>query len=237
MLNTLLRILDEARRGRLLLHAKRRFGDRAAAFAAIEALGYWNAGMPGESASGPGSALAATATIRQAIARIVRERNVSSVFDAACGDFNWMRHVDLGAASYEGADIVPRIVDAAARRYGGTRRRFRLLDVVNGPIPRVDLILCRDLFIHLKDEDVLAVLANFSSSGSTYLLAATSPMLAANRRIARAGAWRPINLCIAPFSLPRPIEQIPDLVCDDSERATVLGLWPLPLTTFAQPPS
>ena len=223
------RILDETLKGRLPLHLKRKFGNRRSAFEALYRLRYWNMVGPRESASGPGSALEATVTIREALESLVRELGVRSVFDAACGDFNWMKEVDLGGASYEGVDIVPEIVEAAQRKYGGTHRRFRLLDIVEGPIPKVDLILCRDVLIHLPDRDVLNVLRNLSASGSSYLLTPTSPMLRTNRNIPRAADWRPINLCIAPFFLPEPIAHFPDLVCEDVERATVLGLWTLPL--------
>src|SRR5262245_21371509 len=164
------RILDETLKGRLSLHLKRKFGDRQAAFEALYRLRYWNIVGPTESVSGPGSAIGATVTIREALASLMKELNVKSVFDAACGDFNWMKEVDLGEATYEGVDIVPAIVETVRQKYGGPLRRFRVLDIVEGPIPRVDLILCRDVLIHLPDREALKVLENISASGSKYLL-------------------------------------------------------------------
>src|SRR5687767_13667763 len=59
-----------------------------------------------ESPSGQGASLVQTTTIRHEIPRLLRALGARSLLDAPCGDFNWMRHVDLDGLTYAGVDIV-----------------------------------------------------------------------------------------------------------------------------------
>ncbi|HYV13569.1 MAG TPA: hypothetical protein VE980_21875, partial [Pyrinomonadaceae bacterium] len=54
-----------------------------------------NAWQDPESVSGRGSTLARTNVITSNLPVLLQELNANSLIDAACGDFNWMRHVDL----------------------------------------------------------------------------------------------------------------------------------------------
>ena len=66
-----------------------------------------NAWRDPESVSGRGSTLARTNVITSHLPVLLQELNADSLIDAACGDFNWMRYVDLGSIKYIGVDIVP----------------------------------------------------------------------------------------------------------------------------------
>src|SRR5208282_2567940 len=58
-----------------------------------------------ESQSGLGSYLCETEGVRAALPILTRELDVLDFLDAPCGDFNWMKEVDLGVRSYVGFDI------------------------------------------------------------------------------------------------------------------------------------
>uniref|UniRef100_UPI002157A42F class I SAM-dependent methyltransferase n=2 Tax=Pseudomonadota TaxID=1224 RepID=UPI002157A42F len=85
---------------------------------------------------------------RTELPHLLREFNIRSVLDIPCGDFNWMRHVDLGGVHYIGADIVPELVEHNRRTYRGPRIQFEHLDVIASPLPKVDAVLCRDGLVH-----------------------------------------------------------------------------------------
>src|SRR3989440_2607574 len=72
-----------------------------------------------ESVSGRGSTLARTRVVRETLPPLLKGVGARSLFDAACGDFNWMRHVELGGVEYTGADIVPELVGRNRELYGG----------------------------------------------------------------------------------------------------------------------
>src|SRR4051812_27850000 len=48
-----------------------------------------------ESVSGRGSTLARTEVIRRSLPGLLESVGARSLLDAPCGDFNWMRHVEL----------------------------------------------------------------------------------------------------------------------------------------------
>jgi hypothetical protein len=180
-----------------------------------------------ESASGPGSETAATRNVSAALPRLLRQYDIASMLDAPCGDFHWMRDVDLGDIEYTGADIVPSLIDDLTRRFAGPRRTFVQLDLVNDALPRVDLIFCRDCFIHLPFRLVKKALGNFRRSGAKYLLTTTFGDWPINYDTAVGGA-RGIDLRAAPFAFPRPLELIHETEPAEPGAAyRCLGLWAL----------
>ncbi|HWS54987.1 MAG TPA: class I SAM-dependent methyltransferase [Pyrinomonadaceae bacterium] len=175
-----------------------------------------------ESVSGRGSTLARTEAIRRALPGLLAGVGARSLLDAPCGDFNWMRHVELGGVEYTGADVVPELIARNREAHGGPGRTFIVADVTRDRLPKVDVILCRDCFIHLSFRDINAALANFKRSGSRFLLATTHAGVAENEDI-RTGGWRSVNLQSPPFNLPQPRQ----LLVEDAGLGKCLGLWSL----------
>lgn len=157
-----------------------------------------------ESRSGEGSSLAETAALRRALPALLEAHDVRTILDIPCGDFGWMRKVDLGDRDYLGADIVAEIVEENEARFGRPGRRFRVLDGAADALPRVDLIVCRDLLIHLSLGDIARTLRNFLASGSRRLLASHYSDRRENPDIP-SGDFRPVNLCAPPFDFPPPL--------------------------------
>ncbi|MCU0856473.1 MAG: class I SAM-dependent methyltransferase [Rhodobacteraceae bacterium] len=176
-----------------------------------------------ESASGSGSTLAQTEVVRAELPRIVADYGVHSLLDIPCGDFNWMREVDLDV-DYNGADIVPHLVARNADAFKGRRRRFAVLDLVKGPLPRVDLVLCRDCLVHLSNQEVASAVESLRASGSTYLLTTTHTNVTENRDI-RTGHFRAVNLQLPPFNFGPPLELINERCPEPGFSEKCLGLW------------
>ena len=181
-----------------------------------------------ETVSGRGSTLRRTAAIRRDLPALFRELGVRTVVDAGCGDVNWFAALEVELDDYLGVEVVGELVAVNQARHGGPGRRFAALDVIRDPLPRADLILCRDCLVHLRNRQVSAALRNFRRSGSRYLLATTFTGDHPNDD-APLGGWRPLNLERPPFGLGPPLRLI-------SERESVedpryldksLGLWPL----------
>jgi len=179
-------------------------GARAQIFASFYGTDLWGSS---ESSSGYGSTLEQTRSLRAILPTLLRRYGVSTMLDIACGDWNWMSHVELSLARYIGADVVVPLVERNQERYGDDRHAFLVLDAVVDKLPKVDLIFSRDTLDHLPLADVSAVLRNFKSSGATYMLITHYPAVRRNCDI-RAGNWRPVNFLRAPFRLSPPIEMI-----------------------------
>lgn len=175
-----------------------------------------------ESVSGRGSTLARTEVIRRELPTLLRSVNAKSLLDAPCGDFNWMRYVDLTGIEYIGGDVVPELVARNRRTEGRAGRRFAVLNITRDRLPQVDVILCRDCFIHFSFKDVDAAIANFKRSKSVFLLATTHTDVRENTDI-ETGGWRSVNLQLPPFNFPPPAR----LIIEDAELGKCLGMWKL----------
>jgi hypothetical protein len=117
-----------------------------------------------------------------------------------------MRSVNLQGLSYIGADIVRERV-AQNQRDAAAGMSFRHMDLLIHPLPKVDLILCRDCLVHFSFADIFKALNNLRASGSRFLLTTTFPTRQENLPIP-TGKWRPLNLERAPL-LPSPATDDP----------------------------
>lgn len=180
-----------------------------------------------ESRSGEGSNLIQTAEIRREIPHLVKEFGIKTFLDAPCGDWFWMKETKLGVEKYTGADIVGAIIENNQRQFGNDSVNFLCLNLVTDTLPQADLIFCRDCLVHLTFRDIQKVVDNFKQSKSTYLLTTTFINRTVNADLTGNDIWRPLNLELPPFSLPKPLKLI-------NERCTEyhgmfadkhLGLW------------
>lgn len=182
----------------------------------------------GLSRSGEGSDMIQTEVIRREIQHLIRTLGVRSFLDAPCGDWYWMRHVDLPLEQYIGVDIVEAIVLKNRRQFGSETINFECLNLAESELPRVDMIFSRDCLVHLSYSDALKIIANFKRSGARYLLTTTFTSREANEDLG-AGFWRPLNQQLAPFNFPPPKLLINERCTEGHNRFTdkCLGLWEL----------
>jgi hypothetical protein len=182
------------------------------------------------SASGPGSSMDATRVVRESIFELFDEYKIQNIVDIPCGDFLWFRAMELKDLKYTGLDIVPELISELKQEF--PKQQFNVHDATSDRLETYDLILCRDLLVHLTNEQAVKVIENFKSSGSTYLLATTFVNLEQNveLRVPRIGVgWRPLNLAVLPFNLGNPIRTINENSSEGRGRYQdkSLGLWKL----------
>jgi hypothetical protein len=190
--------------------------------------GYYEKNKWGDagSRSGKGSSLAATEELRRRLPPLLRELGVATLLDVPCGDFHWMAHVDLGTAHYTGGDIVPEMIARNQAEYGRDGVRFEVIDLIVGPLPKADMVFCRDCLVHLSNAHIAAALESVRRSGATWLLTTTFPDVPGNRVIA-TGQWRRVDLTKAPFNLAPPERLIVE-GCESEKGqgpGKMLGLW------------
>ena len=174
-----------------------------------------------ESASGRGSDTATTARVREMLPRIVHGLGVNTLLDAGCGDWNWMRQIDLGNVEYHGVDIVPGIIDANRQKY--PHHDWGVADITSDTLFKADLILCRSVLFHLSLDNVHKAVANLKSTGSPWLLTTTYPLHAKDWDEIKDGGFHPVNFERSPFNWPKPYLLIPET----NELEGWLGLFKL----------
>ena len=182
-----------------------------------------------ESVSGAGSTARRGEAFRDELIALLRRLGTRVLLDAPCGDFNWIAEVADAVPQYVGVDVVPELIERVRAEHGNARRSFICADLVRDPLPRADVILCRDALVHFSFREIRAALQNFRRSGAEHLLATTFVDTARNVDIRTGGGWRDLNLQEPPFSFPPPLELI-DERCTDyggRYRGKRLALWRL----------
>jgi SAM-dependent methyltransferase len=178
-----------------------------------------------ETLSGTGSTVKNTEKLVRLLPTIFSQYKIDSVLDIPCGDFNWMKEVEMGGIKYYGADIVEALIERNKKLYTKNAYSFFVADVTTSVLPNVDFILCRDCLVHLSYKDIFAALRNIRDSHTKYLLTTTFPGHQ-NVNIV-TGNWRPINLGASPFNFPKALhvyyEDYSAIKGEYGDKA--LGLW------------
>lgn len=161
-------------------------------FGRIYDTGHWTGG------SGQGSRAAVTATYRRILEIVAGARDVRSVVDAGCGDWEFSRLVDWGGVRYLGLDAVEEVVRADQERFGGPRTSFRCVDLHSADLPPADALICKDVLQHWPRHWISDLLAR-AAGRYRYLLLTNDlasvhwPDAERNAEI-ELGAWRTLDL-------------------------------------------
>ncbi len=174
-----------------------------------------------ESVSGPGSTLEATRLLREALPDLLARYEIKSLLDVPCGDAYWITRVLPERIIYTGGDIVPALIEKA-RADKGNFGTFAVMDLVTDDLPKADLVMVRDCFIHMPHAMIKQAIANIKRSGARYLLTTTYPGQADNIDI-EIGGFRPVDLQRAPFDLPASLEII--LETEGVSSGKSMALW------------
>ncbi len=179
-----------------------------------------------ESLSGASSTINRTKTLRSELLLLLKELKIKTMLDIPCGDFCWMKEIPLNLDNYIGADIVEELIQKNNQLYRNSQKEFQVLDILSDPLPKVDLIFCRDIFIHFSFQDIYKSLANIKKSGSIYLATSTFNKLKKNSDII-TGSHHVLNFLQTPFYFPQPLqyldEDIDPRFCSRPDKK--IGIW------------
>jgi len=158
------------------------------------------------SVSGDGSTSEMTHILVEKLPALLKKYDIKSILDIPCGEFSWMNKVDMDGITYIGADIVPELIEKNSAKFADRKNcEFRTVDLCSDPLPKVDMIFCRDCLVHLSNKNIFRALKNIQNSNVKYFMITTFPDHNKNFNML-TGAWRPINFEKPPFNLPPPIE-------------------------------
>src|SRR5262249_22061531 len=105
-----------------------------------------------------GSRAEVTACYTSVLRALIRSEGVTRIVDLGCGNFEVAQRFLSPELNYVGCDIVPNLVAHNTARFATERIEFRTLDLVTDPLPNGDLCVIRQVFQHLSNRDIAAVL-------------------------------------------------------------------------------
>ena len=141
---------------------------------------------------------------------IIKKYKINSILDMPCGDFLWIKDIiKKNNIDYLGIDIVDDLINNNNKKYQDQKTNFQTFDIVEFKSnKKFDLVLIRDLFIHIKNKDVLKILNNLKSINTKYIILNSYINVQNNDVI--IGQHRKVNLSIEPFNLKEPIYKFKD---------------------------
>jgi len=158
--------------------------------------------------SGCGSQMdSSTLNIRENLYNFLVKYDIKNIFDAPCGDFWWMRNVDLKEIEYIGGDIITKQIEKLSANF--PNKKFVRFDVIKDKFPDVDLLFCRDCLFHLSMEHKIMTFKNFINSNIKYLLMSNHPLCTNNQNIV-TGDFGHINWQLSPWNFGEPIDILYD---------------------------
>lgn len=170
-------------------------------FSKIYEIDYWG----NATKSGAGSTLDSTDNLRKELPVLFEKFKINTVFDGPCGDFNWMHLVlDRSNIRYVGGDIVGKLIETNRLKFGNQNISFIKVDLTNDPLPKADLMICRDCLFHLSFKDTLKVLENYLKADIPWLFTTTyeNTNKFQNTDI-ESGHFRLIDLFSEPYFFPK----------------------------------
>jgi len=165
-----------------------------------------------ETVSGAGSELDETAFVRECLGQWLRKYNVKSFVDAPCGDANWQGAIPgLDDIHYKGYDIADEPLKAAREKNANhARMSFQFMDLTSEVPEKADIIMARDVVMHLPLKKGMQLLLNAKKSGARFL-AVTTFSDSWNFDIT-PGDFFKNNVHASPFSLPTALESCQNYV-------------------------
>jgi len=163
-----------------------------------------------ESRSGVGSETCFAYRYSQRLKDCLLHQNLRTIFDAPCGDLNWMAGLATNDLIYYiGGDISTHVIQAAQTSYPDID--LRVFDICQDPFPQADVWHCRDCLFHLPFQAIHQALANFSRSTIPYALITSHHAKWLHKNLdVNFGGFRLLDLCQPPISLPLPLLSIVD---------------------------
>jgi len=177
-----------------------------------------------ESRSGVGSENDFTRAYRNGLSTLIIDYKFQSIFDAPCGDLNWMSDfLTDNDIHYMGGDISREVVFEAQHNY--PELDLRVFDIAHDQFPDCDVWHCRDCLFHLPFEAIYLSFENFLRSRIPYALITSHRARVVHKNLdVGYGGFRFLDLQRAPFLLPAPISRISDYR-KGNDFPRFVGLW------------
>ena len=128
--------------------------------------------------------------------------DVKVIVDLGCGDLQIGENFLLKNRAYIGCDVSSHIIKKNSRKFSKKNMKFLVIDAVNEDIPNGDLIIVKDVLIHLPNSEVKKILRKISHF--KYIIIQTcigdSSFFDMNQDIKAGRNWRFLDVTKSPFN-------------------------------------
>jgi hypothetical protein len=162
----------------------------------------WGINSEGEGYSGGGSDLNNCHQYIRYLQEFMKSHNIKTVVDAGCGDWEFSRHVNWDGIQYIGYDVVGHVIEKNQKKFSSSNITFVHNNLVTTDLPSADLLLCKHVLQHLRNEDILAFLPQLKKFKYCIITNQVDPetLSSYNEDIAIGGGHK-IDLSQPPFNI------------------------------------
>lgn len=124
----------------------------------------------------------------------INQNNINSILEIGCGDFRLWNNINF-TGKYLGLDVVSTVIEKNKKIYGNEKREFRLHNIIENPMSGDwDLILIKDLQIHLSNKDRTKLLLSLDQIKRRFLICCEDWHYLIRDYDISTGFYRPIDL-------------------------------------------
>lgn len=187
---------------RAWVSAKYTFKSQAkTAFTKIYQSAAWGKDSEGNGTSGPGSIPNNAIPYLNFLADFLKTHNITSVVDFGCGDFQIGGSIDWGSTHYLGLDVVESVIKRNSEKYGSNSIQFQTLSGSYDTIPAADLLIVKDVLMHLPLSEVHHLVSQFKKFKYIITMHDVDRSGKNQNYEIEAGGFRPLSLKAYPFLL------------------------------------
>jgi len=111
--------------------------------------------------SGGGSSIESTVLYREYLQKFLKEKNISSVIDYGCGDWQSSHLINFDGIEYLGIDCVDSVIDNNTIKYSKDNIKFKVLYQLEEFFDyKADLLILKDIIQHWTNQEVDYFLPN-----------------------------------------------------------------------------
>lgn len=122
----------------------------------------WGGAQHTDFFSGDGSIPEVVEPYVSSVRTLLSQRPPSDVVEIGCGDFAVASRLIALARTYTACDVVPELIERNRRMFVRDNLTFRAIDAVTDPLPPGDLVIVRQVFQHLRNDQIQAILRKFA---------------------------------------------------------------------------
>ncbi|MBS0649956.1 MAG: hypothetical protein JSR93_02225 [Verrucomicrobia bacterium] len=171
------------------------------AFSEVYRLGIWGKNSDGEGTSGNGSTLSGGLPFINYVQDFLESHDIKSILDIGCGDWVLGKEILWGERIYTGVDVVPDLIIKNRESFASSTVRFLNLDILSDPMPEADLLICKDVLMHLPISDIFKMLDKLKKYKYCIIVNDFFPLWSAQNSEIKIGEYRPLGLTSYPFNL------------------------------------
>ena len=149
--------------------------------------------------SGEGSLEKYTRGYVRFLEKFLAEREIGSVLDFGCGDWQFSSRVNWGAVKYHGVDVVKTVIETNQKKYQDDTKKFSLIGEDTDLQP-ADLFIAKDVFQHWSNEKIVNFLPRLAKFKYALITNCGDLYRCQNAGIENGG-FRTLDLSKNPFAL------------------------------------